>query len=78
MALLARSCERDNELADPDDMDKLYARMLDSGADPLPYGIAPNRLVLEELIAHATTQKIITRPITVESIFAPAVLGLAS
>lgn len=64
---------RDNELADPDDMDKLYARMLDSGADPLPYGIAPNRHVLEELIAHATTQKIITRPIAVESLFAPAV-----
>ncbi len=63
---------QNGEISNPDSMDKLYTRMLESGADPLPYGIAPNRNVLEDLIAHATTQKIISQPIDVESVFAPA------
>ena len=29
--------------------------------DPLPYGIAPNRRVIDELIRHALTQGIITK-----------------
>lgn len=67
---------RSNKIKEPDATDELYARMLNLGADPLPYGIAPNRQVLEDLIAHATTQKIIPKPIDVESIFAPATLQL--
>ncbi len=63
---------QNGEISNPDSMDKLHTRMLGSGADPLPYGIAPNRNVLEDLIAHATTQKIITQAIDVESVFAPA------
>ncbi len=63
---------RNGEITTPDSADELYARMLESGSDPLPYGIAPNRGVLEDLIAHATTQKIITQPTDVESVFAPA------
>ena len=63
---------QNGEITNPDSADKLYARMLELGSDPLPYGIAPNRGVLEDLIAHATTQKIITQAIDVESIFAPA------
>ncbi len=67
---------RNSEIMNPDSTDKLYKRMLDSGADPLPYGIAPNRRVLEDLIAHATTQKIISKPTDVESVFAPTTLRL--
>lgn len=67
---------RNSEIMNPDSTDKLYKRMLDSGADPLPYGIAPNRRVLEDLIAHATTQKIISKPMDVESVFAPTTLRL--
>lgn len=55
----------------PDAMDRLYARLLDLGSDPLPYGISANRGTLEELIAHATTQKILTRSVDVDSVFAP-------
>jgi 4,5-dihydroxyphthalate decarboxylase len=40
--------------------------------DPLPYGIAPNRKVIEELIGHALTQGIITKSVTVEQLFAPS------
>jgi 4,5-dihydroxyphthalate decarboxylase len=46
--------------------------------NPLPYGIEPNRPVLEELIRHARTQAIITRPVTVDELFAPATRGLVA
>lgn len=39
------------------------------GADPLPYGIEPNRAVLEKLMGHATTQRILTRPVALEDLF---------
>ena len=44
--------------------------------DPLPYGIESNRRVLEELIGHAVTQGIISKPFRVEELFAPATLDL--
>jgi 4,5-dihydroxyphthalate decarboxylase len=44
--------------------------------DPLPYGIAPNRQVLEELIRHSLAQGIITMPVTVEELFPPSTQGL--
>jgi 4,5-dihydroxyphthalate decarboxylase len=47
-----------------------------TGADPLPYGIAPNRTVIDELIGHAASQRILdTRP-AVESLFAERTLDL--
>ncbi len=41
------------------------------GGDPLPYGLEPNRAVLEELLDHAVAQKILRRRPTVEELFAP-------
>jgi len=54
--------------------DRMYRRvMAETGlSDPLPYGIEPNRAVLELLIEQAVAQHILTRPVGVESIFAPA------
>jgi 4,5-dihydroxyphthalate decarboxylase len=46
--------------------------------DPLPYGIAPNRKVIEELIGHALTQGIITKPVTADQLFAPSTRGLVA
>jgi 4,5-dihydroxyphthalate decarboxylase len=45
--------------------------------DPLPYGIASNRKVLEELIGHALKQGIITKPVTVDELFVPSTRGLS-
>ena len=67
---------RNGALENPDAMDTLYMRILELGGDPLPYGIEPNRSVLEKLIGHALTQKILTRPVEVESLFAPATRAL--
>jgi 4,5-dihydroxyphthalate decarboxylase len=46
--------------------------------DPLPYGIAPNRKVMESLIGHASAQGITTRPMRVEDLFAPGTHGLTA
>lgn len=62
---------RSGEIKELDATDRLYSRLLRMGADPLPYGIAPNRAVLEELIGHARTQGILTRDVEPESVFAP-------
>jgi len=61
----------DGKIDEPDDSDRLYERIRGLGTDPLPYGIAPNRPVLEELVRHAMTQKILSRPVEVEALFAP-------
>ena len=56
--------------------DRLHLRMLDYVSDPLPYGIEPNRHVLENLMEHATAQQILRKPVDIESVFAPTTLGL--
>jgi 4,5-dihydroxyphthalate decarboxylase len=60
------------------DADKTAKAVMDAsgGADPLPYGIAPNRKVLEDLIQHALTQRIITKPVAVDDLFAKSTRGL--
>jgi 4,5-dihydroxyphthalate decarboxylase len=56
----------------PTAADEMHQRVMEiTGKDPLPYGIAPNRQALEEVVASALRQKIITRPVSVEELFAP-------
>src|SRR5581483_4053587 len=55
------------EIEKPIAVDETYLRvMTESGKDPLPYGLAPNRRTLEELIDSALEQGIITRRVSVE------------
>jgi 4,5-dihydroxyphthalate decarboxylase len=61
----------------PTEVDEVHKRVMQITGDPLPYGIAPNRAVIEELIAHALKQGIITKPVTVEELFVPSTRGLA-
>ncbi len=67
---------RSGSIENPDASDELHLRMLELGSDPLPYGIQANRQVLENLIAHAQTQKILTRPVEIESLFASSTHAL--
>jgi ABC-type nitrate/sulfonate/bicarbonate transport system substrate-binding protein len=55
----------------PTKIDELHKHVMSMIGDPLPYGIAPNRRVIDELIGHALRQKIINRPVTAEALFAP-------
>jgi 4,5-dihydroxyphthalate decarboxylase len=60
----------------PTGVDKVHQRVAEIIGDPLPYGIEPNRKVLEDLVQHALTQKIITKPVSVDELFAPATRAL--
>ena len=52
--------------------DRTYARVLQlTGSDPLPYGLEPNRAVLEELVRSAVDQQILSRAVELEDVFAP-------
>ena len=56
----------------PTEVDEVHRRVMEITGDPLPYGIAPNRKVLEKLIGHALTQGIISKSMSVEELFAPS------
>jgi 4,5-dihydroxyphthalate decarboxylase len=57
----------------PTAVDRMYKRVMEiTGRDPLPYGIEPNRAMLEELMGHAIDQKIIREPMRIEDMFAQA------
>jgi 4,5-dihydroxyphthalate decarboxylase len=64
------------QIEKPTEFDELHKRVMQITGDPLPYGIAPNRAVLEELIGHTLKQGIITKPVTVEELFVPSTRGL--
>jgi len=50
--------------------DEFFKRVMDVTGDPLPYGIEPNRQMLEAVVHHAVEQGIIPRPIPIEELFA--------
>ncbi len=60
----------------PTAVDKMHLRVADIIGDPLPYGIEPNRKVIEELMGNAFAQGIITKKTAVEDIFAKGTYGL--
>ncbi len=64
------------QIEKPTEVDEVHKRVMAIAGDPLPYGIAPNRKVIEELIGHALTQGIITKPVTAEELFAPSTRSL--
>jgi len=60
----------------PTKEDEVHRRVMEITGDPLPYGIAANRRVLDELIGHAVTQGIIEKPVSVDELFAPGTRDL--
>jgi 4,5-dihydroxyphthalate decarboxylase len=61
---------REKQVQDPTPTDLMYERVLDiTGADPLPYGIEPNRPMIELLMRHAVTQRILPEPIPLDVLF---------
>jgi 4,5-dihydroxyphthalate decarboxylase len=53
------------------DTDRMYSRVLqETGSDPLPYGVEPNRAMLEQLMEYAMDQRILTRRVDVDKMFA--------
>jgi 4,5-dihydroxyphthalate decarboxylase len=61
---------RAGSIAKPTAVDETHRRVMEAtGADPLPYGLAPNRRVLEEALASAVEQGILTRAPALEELF---------
>jgi len=68
---------RAGSIANPDSTDRMYSKVLEiTGADPLPYGIEPNRATIETLLDHAISQSIIYERPAIKSLFAPSTLEL--
>jgi 4,5-dihydroxyphthalate decarboxylase len=60
-----------SQLRDGTVTDQAYSRVLQlTGTDPLPYGIEPNRAMLEQLMEYARDQRILTRPVEIDEVFA--------
>jgi 4,5-dihydroxyphthalate decarboxylase len=66
-----------DQIAKPSKTDQTYKRVMEiTGADPLPYGVEPNRQMIEAVIQYAKEQGILTRPFTMEELFAPGTLDM--
>jgi 4,5-dihydroxyphthalate decarboxylase len=68
---------RAGELGKMTPADETYQRVMrTSGRDPLPYGVDPNRRVLDELVTSALEQGILKEPVKVDELFARETIGL--
>ena len=69
---------RDGDIHEPTQADLTYQRVMDITGDPLPYGIDPNRPMIDKLVDHTLSQRILTAPPRLETLFHPSTLDLAS
>ncbi len=60
----------------PTAVDEVHRRVMEIAGDPLPYGVAANRKVLDELIGHAVAQGIVARRVSADDLFHASTLGL--
>ena len=58
--------------------DRDLLTVMDITGDPLPYGVGPNRPVLEAILQYCVEQGVLTRPFTIEELFAPNTLTLSA
>ena len=73
-----RYLDRLASIDQPTEVDLLHRRVMEITGDPLPYGIEPNRAMIEALIGHCLTQGVIGRPVTPEDVFAEETLDLSA
>ena len=69
---------RSGAITTPDAADRLHAQVMQATgwSDPLPYGIEPNRHVLDMLVSQARRQHILRTAVGFDSLFAPSVRQL--
>ena len=66
------------EIAEPSNDDVTFRRVMEMTGDPLPYGLEPNRRMLEAVVQYALEQGIISRPVAVEDLFPANTHGLTA
>ena len=64
------------QVADATTSDETFRKVMEITGDPLPYGIEPNRRVLESIIGYSVEQGILRKPVGVDEIFAAGTHGL--
>ena len=70
---------RRGSIGAPSPADLMYRRVMDiTGDDPLPYGIGPNRAMIDLLVRHAVAQKILDQPFAAEDLFPPSTHNLTA
>ena len=62
----------------PNDQSAMHRRVMDITGDPLPYGIEPNRGMLDAILQYSVEQGILTKPFTVEELFVPSTRTLTA
>ena len=50
-------------------LDQVFQQVMDITGDPLPYGIEPNRQMIEAIVQHSVEQGILSRAVAVEDLF---------
>jgi ABC-type nitrate/sulfonate/bicarbonate transport system substrate-binding protein len=60
---------RDGDVDAASPPDPIHKRVMDITGDPLPYGIEPNRQMLERIVQYCVEQGILPRPVAIEDLF---------
>jgi 4,5-dihydroxyphthalate decarboxylase len=68
----------EGQIHSPSASDRLFQRVASLTGDPLPYGIGPNRVVLEAIVQYCVEQGITSRPFSVEELFEPSTRALTA
>jgi 4,5-dihydroxyphthalate decarboxylase len=67
---------RNGDIENLTPVDLTYARVMEYVGDPLPYGIEPNRPMIDKIIDHAVRQRILDEKPLLETLFHPSTLSL--
>jgi 4,5-dihydroxyphthalate decarboxylase len=68
-----------DSITHPCPVDRVYQLVMAiTGADRMPYGIAPNRALIDQLIRCAVTQRILAQPVATDEIFADGTRDLTA
>jgi 4,5-dihydroxyphthalate decarboxylase len=68
---------KSDQVAKPSKTDQMYKRVMHiTGADPLPYGVEPNRQMIEAVMQYAVEQEILPASLTMDALFAHGTLDL--
>jgi 4,5-dihydroxyphthalate decarboxylase len=67
---------RDDDITEPTATDLMHRKVMEVLEDPLPYGLEPNRPMIDKLIDHALRQRIVTSRPRISELFAAGTLEL--
>ena len=69
---------KNNKIDNLSRADNVHLAAMEVVGDPLPYGVEANATVLETLMGHAVTQKIIPEAISLEDLFTKSLLNISA